>query len=146
MSDAPASVPASASELSDNIGDVLASIRRLIAQDEAAEAGLPVGGAARPGDAAATVADLDRSSQRAEAAGRRRDILAEAQALADRLAAGPTLAYRAMKTVLATAATDPLADSLAREAELQTALGASADHLEAVEAFLAKRPPRFTGR
>jgi 2-(1,2-epoxy-1,2-dihydrophenyl)acetyl-CoA isomerase len=73
-------------------------------------------------------------------------VLAEAQALANRLAAGPTLAYRAMKTVLATAATDPLADSLALEAELQTALGASADHLEAVEAFLAKRPPQFTGR
>ena len=70
---------------------------------------------------------------------------AEAHALAARLAAGPTLAYRAIKEVLATAATDPLADSLALEARLQTGLGATADHREAVEAFLAKRAPQFTG-
>jgi 2-(1,2-epoxy-1,2-dihydrophenyl)acetyl-CoA isomerase len=73
-------------------------------------------------------------------------VLPEARALAARLAAGPTLAYRAMKTVLATAATDSLEDTLALEARLQTALGGTADHREAVEAFLAKRPPEFTGR
>jgi 2-(1,2-epoxy-1,2-dihydrophenyl)acetyl-CoA isomerase len=73
-------------------------------------------------------------------------VLAEAHALAARLAAGPTLAYRAIKTVLATAATDALADTLALEATLQTELGATADHREAVEAFLAKRPAEFTGR
>ena len=73
-------------------------------------------------------------------------VLAESQALAERLAAGPTLAYRAIKTVLATAATDSLEGTLALEASLQTGLGASADHREAVEAFLAKRPPQFTGR
>jgi 2-(1,2-epoxy-1,2-dihydrophenyl)acetyl-CoA isomerase len=69
----------------------------------------------------------------------------EARALAARLASGPTAAYRAMKTVLATAATDPLEDTLALEARLQTQLGRTADHLEAVEAFLAKRAPDFTG-
>jgi len=73
-------------------------------------------------------------------------VLTEAQALAARLAAGPTLAYRAIKTVLATAATDALADTLALEATLQTELGATADHREAVEAFLAKRAAEFTGR
>src|SRR4051812_27957348 len=73
-------------------------------------------------------------------------VLAESQALAARLAAGPTLAYRAIKTVLATAATDTLADTLALEARLQTELGATDDHHEAVEAFLAKRPAEFTGR
>ena len=73
-------------------------------------------------------------------------VLAESQALAARLAAGPTLAYRAIKTVLATAATDSLEDTLALEASLQTGLGATADHHEAVEAFLAKRPAVFTGR
>jgi 2-(1,2-epoxy-1,2-dihydrophenyl)acetyl-CoA isomerase len=72
-------------------------------------------------------------------------VLSEAQTLAARLAAGPTLAYRAIKTVLATAATDPLEETLALEARLQTALGGTADHREAVEAFLAKRPPQFTG-
>jgi 2-(1,2-epoxy-1,2-dihydrophenyl)acetyl-CoA isomerase len=73
-------------------------------------------------------------------------VLAEAQALATRLAAGPTLAFRALKTVLATAATDSLEDTLALEARLQSQLGSSADHREAVEAFLAKRPAEFTGR
>jgi 2-(1,2-epoxy-1,2-dihydrophenyl)acetyl-CoA isomerase len=73
-------------------------------------------------------------------------VLAESQALAARLAAGPTLAYRAIKTVLATAATDSLEDTLALEASLQTGLGATADHREAVEAFLAKRAAVFTGR
>jgi 2-(1,2-epoxy-1,2-dihydrophenyl)acetyl-CoA isomerase len=73
-------------------------------------------------------------------------VLPEAQALAGRLAAGPTAAYRAVKTVLATAATDSLGDTLALEGRLQTELGRTADHREAVEAFLAKRAPRFTGR
>jgi 2-(1,2-epoxy-1,2-dihydrophenyl)acetyl-CoA isomerase len=73
------------------------------------------------------------------------DVLSEAQALATRLANGPTAAYRAMKTVLATAATDRLEDTLALEARLQTQLGQTTDHREAVEAFLEKRTPRFTG-
>src|SRR3954471_20979940 len=73
-------------------------------------------------------------------------VLPEAQALAARLASGPTAAYAAVKTVLATAATDALADTLALEARLQTELGRTADHREAVEAFLEKRPARFTGR
>jgi 2-(1,2-epoxy-1,2-dihydrophenyl)acetyl-CoA isomerase len=72
-------------------------------------------------------------------------VRAEAQALAARLAAGPTAAYRAVKTVLATAATDSLEATLALEARLQTELGRTADHAEAVEAFMAKRPPRFVG-
>ena len=73
-------------------------------------------------------------------------VLAESSALAARLAAGPTLAHRAIKTVLATAATDSLEETLALEARLQAPLGASFDHREAVEAFLAKRPVTFTGR
>jgi 2-(1,2-epoxy-1,2-dihydrophenyl)acetyl-CoA isomerase len=73
------------------------------------------------------------------------DVRTEALALATRLAAGPTAAFRAVKTVLATAATDSLEETLALEARLQTELGRTADHAEAVEAFLAKRPPRFTG-
>ncbi len=73
-------------------------------------------------------------------------VLPEAHALASRLAAGPTAAYRAVKTVLATAATDSLEDTLALEGRLQTELGQTADHHEAVEAFLAKRAPEFSGR
>jgi 2-(1,2-epoxy-1,2-dihydrophenyl)acetyl-CoA isomerase len=74
------------------------------------------------------------------------EVLAEAQALAARLAAGPTAAYRAVKTVLATAATDSLEDTLALEARLQAELGRTSDHLEAVTAFMEKRSPEFTGR
>jgi 2-(1,2-epoxy-1,2-dihydrophenyl)acetyl-CoA isomerase len=48
--------------------------------------------------------------------------------------------------VLAAAATDSLEETLALEARLQTRLGQTADHLEAVEAFLEKRAPTFTGR
>jgi 2-(1,2-epoxy-1,2-dihydrophenyl)acetyl-CoA isomerase len=72
-------------------------------------------------------------------------VAEEARALATRLASGPTAAYRAVKRVLATAATDSLEQTLALEARLQTELGRTADHAEAVEAFLAKRPPRFSG-
>lgn len=74
------------------------------------------------------------------------EVQAAAQALAERLARGPTVAFRAVKEVLRTAATDPLADTLALEARLQQELGQTADHREAVEAFLAKRTPSFTGR
>src|SRR6476661_873074 len=73
------------------------------------------------------------------------EVATEARALAERLANGPTAAFAAIKTVLATAATDSLKDTLALEARLQTELGATADHQEAVEAFLEKRAPRFTG-
>jgi 2-(1,2-epoxy-1,2-dihydrophenyl)acetyl-CoA isomerase len=73
-------------------------------------------------------------------------VLAQARELAGRLAQGPTAAYRAVKTVLASAATDSLPETLATEARLQAALGSSADHREAVEAFLAKRKPSFTGQ
>jgi 2-(1,2-epoxy-1,2-dihydrophenyl)acetyl-CoA isomerase len=73
-------------------------------------------------------------------------VAEESRALAVRLAGGPTAAFRAVKTVLATAATDSLEETLALEARLQTELGRTADHLEAVEAFLAKRSPEFTGR
>ncbi|MBJ7453173.1 MAG: enoyl-CoA hydratase/isomerase family protein [Blastococcus sp.] len=74
------------------------------------------------------------------------EVLEESRSLATRLANGPTAAYRAVKTVLATAATDTLEDTLALEARLQSELGRTADHSEAVEAFLAKRPPVFDGR
>jgi 2-(1,2-epoxy-1,2-dihydrophenyl)acetyl-CoA isomerase len=74
------------------------------------------------------------------------EVLAEARALAVRLASGPTAAYAAVKQVLAAAATDTLDETLGREAVLQVELGKTTDHTEAVEAFLAKRAPRFTGR
>jgi 2-(1,2-epoxy-1,2-dihydrophenyl)acetyl-CoA isomerase len=65
--------------------------------------------------------------------------------LATRLAAGPTLAYGAVRQSLAFAASSTLAESLEKESQLQTMVGASADHREAVAAFIGKRKPVFRG-
>ena len=70
----------------------------------------------------------------------------EAAALARRLAAGPTLAYAAVRRAVTESATSDLASALAREADLMASTGASEDHRRAVEAFLAKQPPEFHGR
>lgn len=73
-------------------------------------------------------------------------VLPAAQELAARLAGGPTAAYAAIKSSIAYAADSTLLQSLAREAELQTAMGATADHRNATAAFVAKQKPVFTGR
>jgi 2-(1,2-epoxy-1,2-dihydrophenyl)acetyl-CoA isomerase len=66
--------------------------------------------------------------------------------LAARLAAGPTAAYAAIRESLAYAATASLPEALAKEAELQRAMGATEDHRNATAAFVAKQPPTFLGR
>lgn len=73
-------------------------------------------------------------------------VLAGAQELAARLAAGPTLAYAAIKQSIRYAATSSLADALAKEDEMQTAMGATEDHRNATAAFVAKQKPTFTAR
>ena len=74
------------------------------------------------------------------------DQLAEAGwEVALRLAAGPTQAYATAKRAIRRAWGAPLAEVLEAEVEGQRALGATADHRGAVQAFLAKRPPEFTG-
>ena len=75
------------------------------------------------------------------------DVLdAEVQVLAARLAAGPTLAYGVAKRAIRDAWGAPWSDVLAAEQRDQTVLGATADHRGAVDAFLAKEKPDFTGR
>ncbi|MEV7831394.1 enoyl-CoA hydratase-related protein [Streptomyces subrutilus] len=71
---------------------------------------------------------------------------AEAEALARALAAGPTVAYAALKESLAYGAAHSLSQALDREDVLQTRAGASEDHAIAVQAFLDKQPPRYLGR
>ncbi|MGB6021919.1 MAG: enoyl-CoA hydratase-related protein, partial [Ornithinimicrobium sp.] len=67
-------------------------------------------------------------------------------AIAQRLAAGPTLALGAIRRAVAFSASAGLDSSLEHEAELMDRTGGSQDHAAAVESFLAKRPPEFTGR
>ena len=66
--------------------------------------------------------------------------------LASTLAAGPTLAYGCIRRAVAYSAGVPLSDALAREGEYMALTGDSADHQAAVDAFLAKEQPVFTGR
>jgi 2-(1,2-epoxy-1,2-dihydrophenyl)acetyl-CoA isomerase len=74
------------------------------------------------------------------------ELLARAAELAAELASGPTLAYAAIKRTLAYSATHELSEALEHEAAKMALTGATADHAEAVRAFLDKRPPRFEGR
>lgn len=74
------------------------------------------------------------------------DVAATARELAVRLAAGPTVAYGAIRRSVNFAAGHGLAESLEVERQMMDLTGATEDHATAVEAFLAKRPPRFRGR
>jgi 2-(1,2-epoxy-1,2-dihydrophenyl)acetyl-CoA isomerase len=68
---------------------------------------------------------------------------AEADALARRLAAGPTAAHGAIKRLLRASATSTPAVQLAEEARTIAALSAGPEGREGVSAFLEKRAPNF---
>lgn len=72
-------------------------------------------------------------------------LLAEAQDLAERLAAGAPRAIALTKRALNRAWDATLEEQLEYEADLQGLAGASADHAEGVAAFVEKRRPAFTG-
>src|SRR5690242_2366406 len=74
------------------------------------------------------------------------EVLPAAQALASRLAAGPTVAYGAIKRELSIGDAGTLSDALAAEAQAQAICGGTADHKAAVSSFLAKQKPVFEGR
>ena len=73
-------------------------------------------------------------------------VLPTAQELAARLAQGPTAAYAAIKQSIAFGASADLASALAKEDELQTAMGHTEDHRTSTAAFVAKEKPHFIGR
>jgi 2-(1,2-epoxy-1,2-dihydrophenyl)acetyl-CoA isomerase len=70
---------------------------------------------------------------------------AEVDALAERLATGPTRAYAAAKRQLNARLYAGLDEQLELEASLQEEMAGSADFAEGVQAFLEKRPARFAG-
>jgi 2-(1,2-epoxy-1,2-dihydrophenyl)acetyl-CoA isomerase len=74
------------------------------------------------------------------------ELAARTAEVATRLASGPTVAYASIKRAVAYAATHDLSSTLEYEASKMALTGATADHAEAVEAFLAKRSPMFEGR
>ncbi|MFP4126535.1 MAG: enoyl-CoA hydratase-related protein [Alphaproteobacteria bacterium] len=73
-------------------------------------------------------------------------VLAEGEALAARLAAGPTRAFALTKRAIRDAAVNGLDAQLGREADLQREAGHGEDFREGVRAFLDKREPVFKGR
>lgn len=74
------------------------------------------------------------------------ELLTEARALADKIAAGAPMAVALTKGALDRAATVDLETALEGEAKLQGIAGASADHAEGLAAFREKRAPRFPGQ
>jgi 2-(1,2-epoxy-1,2-dihydrophenyl)acetyl-CoA isomerase len=74
------------------------------------------------------------------------DLIPEADALADRLAAGPTRSYAGTKRQLNAWLFARMEAQLRLEASIQGSLAASDDFMEGVAAFVEKRPARFGGR
>jgi 2-(1,2-epoxy-1,2-dihydrophenyl)acetyl-CoA isomerase len=72
-------------------------------------------------------------------------LMATAREMAGRLAAGAPIALALTKRALNAAWERDFEGALEVEAELQDAAGRSADHAEGIAAFMAKRPPRFSG-
>lgn len=66
--------------------------------------------------------------------------------VAGRLAAGPTVAYGAMRRAVRYAAGHSFAEALAFEDSMMQLTGGTRDHAAAVEAFLAKEKPVYEGR
>ena len=72
-------------------------------------------------------------------------LMQQAEEIARRLAAGPTQAYKRIKTVFEQEPAQTLREQLAIEAKLQAELGDTQDFAEGVLAFRGKRAPNFTG-
>ena len=74
------------------------------------------------------------------------DLMAEARALATRLANGPTVAYATMRRNILVALENSYCEQLLAEAEGQRIAGSTQDAMEGGLAFLEKRKPNFQGK
>lgn len=74
------------------------------------------------------------------------DLMKEAMALAEKLAAGPTKAFGLTKRAVNRAVFDDLEELLEYEASLQEIAGRSDYFAEGVKAFVEKRTPQYTGK
>lgn len=74
------------------------------------------------------------------------ELTAEAQTLADRLAAGPTRSYAGTKRQLNAWQFSRMAEQLELEATIQQEMVGTNDFIEGVTAFVQKRPAHFEGR
>src|SRR5205823_6085367 len=74
------------------------------------------------------------------------DLMPRAREWALRLAAGPTRTFGLIKRGVNRALAGDLEGALDYEAHLQEIASRTDDHREGVAAFLAKRPPAYTGR
>ncbi|MPZ97063.1 MAG: enoyl-CoA hydratase [Propionibacteriales bacterium] len=70
----------------------------------------------------------------------------EVASLASALAAGPTVAYAAIRALLDYSATHTLDETLAFEGDKMALTGGTEDHANAVRSFVAKQKPVFEGR
>lgn len=86
--------------------------------------------------------ELGLATQVVEAAA----VLQQALSLAQRLAAGPTVAYGAIRRSLAFSAGHGIDESLDFERQMMELTGSTADHRGAVASFLAKGKATFDGR
>ena len=73
------------------------------------------------------------------------DLMTEALAVADHMAAGPALAYARMKENINKGSTIDFATALDNEAMNMQLSGMTQDHQEAAKAFVEKRQPVFKG-
>lgn len=110
---------------------------RLVGQQRAA-AWLYTGGLVRGDEAAA--AGLALSAVPVD------EVVPEALALADRIAAASPVVVRQMKTTLARTETASLDEALRREASCQAVNYGTDDLAEGLDAVRERRTPRFTGR
>lgn len=74
------------------------------------------------------------------------DFAEHVAGVAAKLADGPTLAYASMRKSLAFGASHSLPESLEFEATQMARTGSTADHLAAVQSFVRKEKPNFTGQ